>query len=120
MLGTRAVVVTCFMLLAGFAKPSYTMRVYESPDASATTEGDVVLATDPDTAFRTAIDYQRWPRIFPKVRQAIVTGHHGDETDVMFVHADGSREQLHFVAKPEARTVWFEQIGGNATVTAEI
>jgi hypothetical protein len=95
-------------------------RIYESREATATTEGDVTLSCDPDTAYRTATDYERWSRIFPDVRQVIVTNRRGDEADVTFVHADGNRDHLHFRNRPATRTVWFEQLGGRADVHAEI
>ena len=94
-------------------------RIYESRDA-ATTEGDATLSCDPDTAYRTAIDYERWSRIFPDVRQAVVTNRRGNEAEVTFVHADGTRDHLHFRNHPATRTVWFEQVGGPADIHAEI
>ena len=122
MLSIRALAITCTLLSsAGLAGATTApLRIYESPSASATTEGDVVIATDPDTAFRAAIDSQSWPRIFPDVRQAIVTARHGDDVSVTCVHADGSRAQMHFTAQPSTRTMWLEQVGGGATVSAEI
>jgi hypothetical protein len=122
MLPIRALAITCTLLssagLAGAA--AAPLRIYESPSASATTEGDVVIATDPDTAFRAAIDSQHWPQIFPDVRQAIVTGRHGADVSVMCVHTDGSRAQMHFTAQPATRTLWLEQVADGATVSAEI
>lgn len=121
MLPIRAVAITCTLLAAaGIAGAAAApMRIYESPSAN-TTEGDVVISTDPDTAFRAAIDSQHWPQIFPDVRQAIVTGHHGSDVSVMCVHADGSRAEMHFTAQPATRTLWLEQVAGGATVSAEI
>src|SRR5438105_15446205 len=93
-------------------------RIYESREADATTEGDVWLSCDPDTAYRIATTYERWSLIFPDVRQAIVTNRRGDEAHVTFVRADGSRDHLHFRNHPATRTVWFEQLGGRADVHA--
>jgi hypothetical protein len=121
MLPTRALAITCTLLSSAAIAGAATapLRIYESPTAN-TTEGDVVISTDPDTAFRAAIDYRQWPQIFPDVRQAIVTGRNGDDVSVTCVHADGSRAQMHFTAQPATHTMWLEQVAGGATVSAEI
>lgn len=116
MLGARAVIIACILASAAVATAaSPRLYIYESKTA-ATTEGDAMLATDPDTAFRIAIDYALWTQIFPDVTQAIVTSQHGADTRVTFVHHDGSRDQMHFRSQPATRTLWFEQIGGDAEV----
>jgi hypothetical protein len=114
------VVVFASLWLATTAGASPALMIYESGRASAVTEGDVTIATDPDTAYRTAIDYRQWVRIFPNVRQAIVTSQRGNEARVTFVHDDGTRDHVHFRNRPGAHTVWFEQLGGDADVWAEI
>ena len=93
--------------------------VFEGRD-KATTEGDAVLATDPDTAYAVATDYENWARIFPTVRSAVVTERTRDRAEVTFVREDGSVDRLRFRNRPAARTVAFEQLGGDADVSAEI
>lgn len=93
-------------------------RIYESHDS--TTEGDVTIDVDPDTAFRAATDYARWSAIFPTVRRAIVQSEHGDEALVMFEHTDGTRDRLHFKNHPAGHVIAFDEIGGDADVHAEI
>lgn len=108
------------LVALGSAAHAGVFHVYESRKGSATTEGEALIATDPETAFRTAVDYERWTRIFPTVQRAIIAKRDGNEARVTFVHTDGTREDLHFRNRPTTRTVWFEQIGGQAEVWAEI
>ena len=121
MRGIQTAVMSILVLgSAAHASPGFGgLRVYEG-HASATTEGDITLACDPDAAFRTATDYERWPQIFPTVSRAIVRSRKGDEARVTFVHPDGSRDDLHFKNHPETHTIWFEQIGGDADVHGNI
>jgi uncharacterized membrane protein len=93
--------------------------VFESRD-KATTEGDAVLAADPDTAYAVATDYENWTRIFPTVRSAVVKERTHDRAEVTFVHTDGSVDHLRFRNRPATRTVAFEQLEGDADVSAEI
>ena len=86
----------------------------------AITEGETTLGADPDTAYRAVSDYHRWSAMFPDIRQVIVTSRSGDDARVTFVHADGSRDNVHFRNQPAARMVWFEDTGGDAEVWAEI
>lgn len=119
-MGIRSLMIAGLLLgTAAHASPP-SLHVYESRSAEATTEGDATIAADPDRAYRTATDYQLWPRIFRDVRQAIVEERRGDEAKVTFVHHDGSWDRLHFRNDPAARTVWFEQTGGHAEVHGEI
>src|SRR5262245_58478776 len=53
-------VVACTSAVAPRAQASPDVRVFQSPDEPAITEGETVLATDPDTAYRALIDYARW------------------------------------------------------------
>jgi hypothetical protein len=114
------VAVLASLWLATTAGASPALMIYESRRASAVTEGDVTIATDPETAYSTAVDYRQWARIFPNVRQAVVTSQRGDEADVTFIHDDGTRDRVHFRNRPCSHTVWFEQLGGDADVWAEI
>jgi hypothetical protein len=111
----RAIVIVCALAGAGRAN----VKVYES-NQEAVTEGDAVIATDPETAYRALTDYGRWLQMFRNVRRAILLGQKGDEARVRFVHDDGSHDDLHFKNRPEAHTLWFEQKGGDADVWAEI
>jgi hypothetical protein len=95
------------------------IRVYENPDDSAITEGETVLAVDPDVAYRAVSDYAKWPAMFPAVHEVLITKTEGVDARVTFVHVDGNRDNLHFHNRPEARTLWFEDTGGRAEVWAE-
>jgi hypothetical protein len=95
------------------------VNVYESK-LHAVTEGDAVLHCAPEVAYRAATDYARWREIFHGVRGALIKTRQGDEARVTFVHDDGSRDDLHFVNRSRARTIWFEQIGGDAEVWCQI
>jgi hypothetical protein len=101
------------------AAPAEVKLVQSTRDA-AITEGETTLATDPDTAYRAVSDYHRWSAMFPDIRQVIVTSRAGDDARVTFIHANGSRDNLHFRNQPGVRTVWFEDTGGDAEVWAEI
>jgi len=111
----RVIVILC--ALAGAARAN--VKVFESKQASVT-EGEAIIATDPETAYRAVTDYQRWLTMFRNVRRAILVNQAGDEARVRFVHDDGSHDDLHFKNRPWARTMWFEQIGGDADVKAEV
>ena len=102
------------------AQASPDVRVYQNPDDTAITEGDTVLTTDPDTAYRTAIDYMRWPTMFPDIKKVIITSQQGGHDRVTFIKADGNRDNVHFNNRPAQRTVWFEDTGGRAEVWVEI
>lgn len=97
-----------------------SVMVFESVDHDATTEGDTVLATDPDTAYSVAADYSRWAKIFPSIRATTIGKHTGDSADVTFTHRDGSVEHLRFRNRPQNRVIAFQQVGGDAEVSAEI
>ncbi len=111
----RVIVIVCALAATAHAN----VKVFESKQASVT-EGEAIIATDPDTAYRAVTDYQRWLTMFKNVRRAITLHQDGDEAKVRFVHDDGSHDDLHFKNRPWARTMWFEQIGGDAEVKAEI
>ena len=102
------------------ASPSGEIRVYQSPDDDAITEGETTLATQPDTAYHAATDYMRWAVMFSDIRQVIITSQSGNDARVTFVHGDGNRDNIHFRNQPAARMVWFEDTGGRAEVWAEI
>lgn len=112
----RVIVILCAL----FATAHASVRVFESKQ-HCVTEGDAILATDPETAYRTVTDYQRWLTMFRNVRSAILL-HQASATEakVRFVHDDGSHDDLHFKNRPATRTMWFEQLGGDAEVKAEI
>jgi hypothetical protein len=119
---------TAAFVACGWAPPPTTpapphgsdIRVFDSPKDAAITEGETTLDVDPDTAYATVIDYQRWPSIFPDVHQVIITAQTGPDARVTFVGDAGHRDNLHFHNRPTARTVWFEDTGGRAEVWAEI
>jgi hypothetical protein len=96
------------------------VSVYDSKDDRSITEGETVIDADPDLAYDTAIDYVKWPAIFPDIKQVIVTKQKGDDARVTFVHADGNKDNVHFHNTPMARMLWFEDTGGKAEVWAEI
>jgi hypothetical protein len=99
---------------------SRDVRVYPSADDSAITEGETVLAAEPEVAFRAVIDYPRWTTMFPDIRQVIITSQTGGHDRVTFIHNDGNRDNVHFHNQPAARMVWFEDTGGRAEVWVEI
>jgi hypothetical protein len=96
------------------------VRIYQSSDDDAVTEGDTTLAADPDVAYRLVTDYGRWSAIFADIRGVNVTSQNGADARVTFIHPDGNRDNLHFRNRPAARMVWFEDTGGRAEVWAEI
>lgn len=102
------------------AAPAAPVRIYQSPDNEAITEGETTLAADPDAVYRAVTDYARWPAMFPDIRRAIVTSQTGVDARVTFIHAAGNRDNIHFHNQPAARMVWFEDTGGRAEVWAEI
>lgn len=108
-------------VLAWTARPSAAqVRVYESQSDSAISEGDTVIPAAPDAAYAAAANYFEWRAMFPDIKQVIVTKQNGDDARVTLIHAAGNRDNLHFHNRPAARTVWFEDTGGRATVWAEI
>ena len=119
-MGIRSLTIAGLLLGAAAHASPPSIHVYESHRAGATTEGDATIATDPDRAYRTAIDYARWHAIFPDVSRAIVEEQQGDDARVTFVHVDGSRDRMHFRNRPTEHAVWFEQLGGHADVHGEI
>jgi len=112
--------VACTSAVAPRAQASPDVRVFQSPDEPAITEGETVLATDPDTAYRALIDYARWPTMFPDIKRVIITSQQGGHDRVTFIHTEGNRDNVHFHNRPEARMVWFEDTGGRAEVWFEI
>src|ERR1044071_4099725 len=102
------------------AQASPDVRVFQNPDQSEITEGETVLATDPDTAYRVLTDYARWPTMFPDIKRVIITSQQGGHDRVPFIHTEGNRDNVHFHNRPEARLVWFEDTGGRAEVWFEI
>lgn len=112
----RSLVLVCLLT----ASASADVLVYDSKDDHSITEGETVIDSDPDVAYETAVDYMKWPAIFPDIKQVIVTKHKGDDARVTFVHNDGNRDNVHFHNTPMARMVWFEDTGGHAEVWAEI
>lgn len=115
----RAVLLTLAIARVAYAGPS-EVSVFESRDRAATTEGEAILTTDPDTAYRVATDYASWSQIFPDVRAAVVNERTREAIDVTFVHRDGTTDHLRFRNRPAARTIAFQQLGGDADVSAEI
>lgn len=105
---------------ANSAVTGAAIRIFQSPDNEAITEGETILAADPDTVYRTVTDYARWPAIFPDIRRVIITRQNGVDARVTFIHAAGNRDNVHFHNQPAARMVWFEDTGGRAEVWAEI
>ena len=67
----------------------------------AVTEGDVVVAAEPDAAYRAVTDYARWPSIFKNVRGAVG----GENARVTFIHDDGSSDTLQFKNRADQRVV---------------
>jgi hypothetical protein len=113
-------VVACTSATAPLAASPSAVRVFPSPDEGAITEGETVLAADPDAAYRAVTDYPRWSTMFPDIRRVIVTSQAGGHDRVTFVHADGNRDNVHFHNRPATRVVWFEDTGGRAEVWVEI
>ena len=112
--------VALIALVAGPAAASPEVRVFQSPDDDAITQGETTLDADPDVAFQTAADYARWAVIFPDIRRVVITSQNGNDARVTFIHPDGNRDNVHFRNQPAARMLWFEDTGGRAEVWAEI
>jgi hypothetical protein len=108
------------VILVAHAAAASPIRVYQSPDSAAITEGETTLDVDADTAYAAAVDYARWTQMFPDIAKVNVTRRLGDDARVTFVHRDGNRDNVHFHNTPQAGLVWFEDTGGRATVWAEI
>jgi hypothetical protein len=115
----RIVAVTLALTSAAHAAPT-GVTVFESRLRAATTEGIAILAADPDTAYAIATDFANWSRMFPGVRRAVVDRRLRDGLEVTFVRSDGNVDHLRFHTRPSARVVAFEQVGGDADVSAEI
>jgi hypothetical protein len=110
----RVIVIVCALVATAHAN----VNVFER--GQHVTEGDAIIATDPETAYRAVTDYQRWLAMFRNVRSATLLHQNGNEAKVRFVHDDGSHDVLHFKNQPQTHTMWFEQLGGDADVNAEI
>jgi len=115
----RIVAVTLALASAAHAAPS-GVTVFESRIREATTEGIAVLAADPATVYAIATDFANWPPLFPGVRRAVINRRLRDGLEVTFVRTDGNVDHLRFHTRPAARVVAFEQVGGDADVSAEI
>ncbi len=96
------------------------VRVYQSRENAAITEGETTLDVDADVAYAAATDYARWTQMFPDIASVTITRRAGDDARVTFVHHDGNKDNVHFHNTPQAGLVWFEDTGGRATVWAEI
>jgi len=116
----RALVALTLVLAGTGTVAAGPIKVWESPDDAQITEGETTLAVDPDTAYAAAVDYARWPSMFPDIARVAITKRQGDDARVTFVHKDGNRDNVHFHNTPQARMVWFEDTGGRAEVWAEI
>jgi hypothetical protein len=112
--------VACTSSTAPLAAAPSDVHVFPSANDSAITEGETVLAADPDAAYRAVTDYPRWTIMFPDIRRVIITSQTGGHDRVTFVHADGNRDNVHFHNQPATRLVWFEDTGGRAQVWVEI
>jgi hypothetical protein len=112
--------VACTSATSPLAASPSDVRVYPSSTETAITEGETVLAAEPDAVYRAVTDYPRWTTMFPNVRQVIITSQAGGHDRVTFVHPDGNRDNVHFHNVPAARMVWFEDTGGRAEVWVEI
>lgn len=115
-----AFVVACTTAVVPVAKASPDVRVFQCASDSAITEGETVLAAEPDLVYRAVTDYPRWAVMFPDIRRVVVTSQVDGDDRVTFIHADGNRDNVHFHNRPAARVVWFEDTGGRAQVWAEI
>jgi hypothetical protein len=113
------VALTVALASAAHAVPS-SITVFESRAREATTEGVAILAADPDTAYAVAADYANWARVFPGVQRAVVSKRVRDCIEVSLVRRDGNVDRLRFHNRPAARVIAFEQVGGDADVSAEI
>jgi hypothetical protein len=113
-------VVACTSATSPLAASPSDVRVYPSPSEGAITEGETVLAAEPDAVYRAVTDYPRWTTMFPNIRQVIITSQAGGHDRVTFVHPDGNRDNVHFHNVPAARMLWFEDTGGRAEVWVEI
>jgi len=116
----RNVIALAILLVATTATAAPDIMVSPSATQDAVTEGEAVLATEPEIAYATVADYAQWSVMFPDIHQVIVTSRTAGDARVTFVHRDGNRDNLHFRNQPAARMVWFEDTGGRAEVWAEL
>ena len=95
------------------------IRIYESPKLSEVSEGDTVVAGNPDDAYAAISDYGRWTTMFPDIRQVIVTRQNGVDAMVSLVYSD-HRNNLHFHNDPAHRRMWFENTHSRADMWADL
>src|SRR5262249_28940093 len=112
--------VACTSATAPLAAAPSEVRVFPSASNSAITEGETMLAADPDAVYRAVIDYPRWTIIFPDIRQVIITSQAVGHVRETFEHTDSHGDNVHLDNVPTARMVWFEDTGGRAEVWVEI
>jgi hypothetical protein len=116
------VTIACLALAAprgAYAAPD--VRVYESPNHAAMTEGETVVDGDPAMIYAVVVDYMRWTEVFPDVTKVLITQRKGDDARVTLVHPDGNRDNLKFHVTPQARMLYFEDTGNaHAEVWGEI
>ena len=108
------------LLLVAALTSTQSISIFESRARGNTSEGDAILATDPDTAYAVAANVGGWAHIFPELRSAVVRERRADSIDVELVRRDGEVSRVRFRNRAAGRVVAFEQLGGNAEVSAEL
>ncbi len=102
---------------ASAAPPGVT--IWESSEDHVS-EGDVIVAGDPDVLYAQLADYGRWTAIFPDVASVTVVSRGEPEDAVKLVMTDGMTNNLRFHNDAARRVVHFRDTGGRAVVWADI
>ena len=115
----RALLVLALAAAPVWATPG--VRVYQSPNDHAITEGETLIDGDAAAIYATVLDYAKWAEIFPDVEKVVITEHHGVDARVTLIGPNDHHDNLHFHNQPQARMIYFEDTGNaHAEVWAEI
>ena len=106
------------LLAPARADAGSTVKIWRGA-AADTSEGEVWLAVDADTAYAALTDIVRWPAIFPRVRSVTVVAASPTAPVVELISRKGKRRTLRFANEPRTRTVRFTE-RTRADVTATI
>jgi hypothetical protein len=102
---------------AGAAPPG--VKIWESTQDHVS-EGEVIVAGDPDLLYAQLADYGRWTAVFPDVASVTVVSRGQPEDAVKLVTVEGQTNNLRFHNDPTRRVVHFRDTGGRAVVWADI
>jgi uncharacterized membrane protein len=95
------------------------VKIWESTQDHVS-EGDVIVAGDPDALYAQLADYGRWTAVFKDVASVTVVSRGQPEDAVKLVTTDGKTNNLRFHNDAGKRVVHFRDTGGRAVVWADI